>query len=242
MKNKKTILVTGGSVRLGRRICLDLASDGYNIIIHYNKSKKNAINLKKEILDNGNDCEIIKCDFNHKKQVGQLIRKSSKIFGSMYALVNNASIFENDKISNFNDKGWEKHMAINLYAPLKLSQDFYKYLSKGNKAHIINILDQNIVNPDTNFFSYSIAKYGLHGSTPILAKEFAPNISVNSIGPGPTLKNIHQSEKHFKNKKNNTLLKKGSPPEEISNTVKFILKSKSMTGQLIIVDGGEHIS
>ena len=242
MNIKKNILVTGGSVRLGGNICLDLANEGYNIIIHYNKSKKDALKLKKRILNIGVSCEIIHCNFLNKKEVGQLIKKSVKIFGSLYALINNASLFENDRVVNFKEKQWEKHLAINLYAPLKLSQDFFNNLPKNNEAHIINILDQNVINPDKNFFSYSISKYGLHGSTKILAKEFAPYILVNSVGPGPTLKNMHQSEKHFKNKKNSTLLKNGSPPVEISNTVKFILKSKSMTGQLIIVDGGEHIS
>ena len=134
MKNKKTVLVTGGSVRLGKKICIDLSLDGYNIIVHYNKSKKNALKLKKEILVNGGNCEIIKCDFSKKKEVGTLIKKSSKIFGPLYALINNASIFENDRIINFNEKQWEKHLTINLYSPLKLSQDLHQCLPKKKQS------------------------------------------------------------------------------------------------------------
>ena len=241
MKNTKTVLVTGGSMRLGRQICLDLAASGYNIIVHYNRSKKQALELKEKIIDLGGECEIIACNFSNKKEVSTLIKRSIKLLGPLFALVNNASIFENDNAKNFVNKQWEKHIAINLYAPLKLSQDFFKCLKLGKKGHIVNILDQNVVNPDTNFFSYSISKAGLHGATKILAKEFAPNIKVNSIAPGPTLRNVHQSEKHFKHKIKKTILKVGSPPKEISSTIKFILESKSMTGQLIIVDGGEHI-
>ena len=242
MKNNKTVLVTGGSMRLGRQICLDLAASGYNIIVHYNQSKKQALILKQKIIDLGVKCEIVTCDFSNKKDVGNLIKKSIKLLGPLFALVNNASIFENDNAKNFINKKWEKHLTINLYAPLKLSQDFFKCLKLSKKGHIVNILDQSVVNPDKNFFSYSISKAGLHSATKILAKEFAPNIKVNSIAPGPTLRNIHQSEKHFKNKIKKTILKVGSPPKEISSAIKFILDSKSMTGQLIIVDGGEHIS
>ena len=133
-------------------------------------------------------------------------------------------------------------MNINLYAPLLLSKEFKKQLPKKSSGHIINILDQNVINPDTSFFSYSISKSALLSATIIMAKSFAPNIRVNAIGPGPTLKNIHQSKKHFDKSLKKTLLKIGSPPEEIAKTVKFLLESKSITGQFIAVDGGEHLS
>ena len=241
MTENKVVLVTGGSLRVGRQICIDLAKDGYDVIIHYRKSKNQALNLKKEIIDMGVRCKTIQCDLSSSIQVGTLIKKSFKFFGSLYGLVNNASVFENDFAKSFNKKQWDKHISTNLFAPLKLSQDFYNINKKSN-SHIINILDQSVQNPDTNFFSYSISKLGLHGATKILAKEFSPNVKVNSVAPGPTLKNVHQSEKHFKAKKRKTILKIGSPPEEISSTIKFILQSRSMTGQIIIVDGGEHLS
>ena len=171
-----------------------------------------------------------------------MIKKSKKLFGPIHAIINNASLFLNDDIENLNDKLWYDHMNINLYAPLILSKEFKKHLPKKSNGHIINILDQNVVNADTSFLSYSIAKAALYAATPILAKSFAPNIRVNSIGPGPTLKNIHQSKKHFDKSLKNTILKIGSPPEEIAKSVKFLLESKSITGQFIAVDGGEHLS
>ena len=239
---KKTILITGGSQRIGRSIALFLKDSNYNFIIHYNKSSKPARELKNIINGHGRDCEIVKTDLSKISDVKNMIKSSKKFFGPIHAIVNNASLFINDNIENLNDKLWYDHMNINLYAPLIISKEFNKQLPKKSLGHIINILDQNVVNPDTSFFSYSISKSALLSATTIMAKSFAPNIRVNAIGPGPTLKNIHQSKKHFDKSIKNTLLKIGSPPEEIAKTVKFLLESKSITGQFIAVDGGEHLS
>ena len=239
---KKTILITGGSQRIGRSIALFLKDSNYNFIIHYNKSSKAARELKNIINSYGRDCEIVKTDLSKISDVKNMIKSSKKFFGPIHAIVNNASLFINDNIENLNDKLWYDHMNINLYAPLIISKEFNKQLPKKSLGHIINILDQNVVNPDTSFFSYSISKSALLSATTIMAKSFAPNIRVNAIGPGPTLKNIHQSKKHFDKSIKNTLLKIGSPPEEIARTVKFLLESKSITGQFIAVDGGEHLS
>ena len=239
---KKTILITGGSQRIGRSIALFLKDSNYNFIIHYNKSSKAARELKNIINGHGRDCEIVKTDLSKISDVKDIIKRSNKFFGPIHAIVNNASLFINDNIENLNDKLWYDHMNINLYAPLIISKEFNKQLPKKSLGHIINILDQNVVNPDTSFFSYSISKSALLSATTIMAKSFAPNIRVNAIGPGPTLKNIHQSKKHFDQSIKNTLLKIGSPPEEIAKTVKFLLESKSITGQFIAVDGGEHLS
>ena len=239
---KKTILITGGSQRIGRSIALFLKDSNYNFIIHYNKSSKAARELKNIINGHGRDCEIVKTDLSKISDVKDIIKRSKKFFGPIHAIVNNASLFINDNIENLNDKLWYDHMNINLYAPLIISKEFNKQLPKKSLGHIINILDQNVVNPDTSFFSYSISKSALLSATTIMAKSFAPNIRVNAIGPGPTLKNIHQSKKHFDKSIRNTLLKIGSPPEEIARTVKFLLESKSITGQFIAVDGGEHLS
>ena len=239
---KKTILITGGSQRIGRSIALFLKDSNYNFIIHYNKSSKAARELKNIINGHGRDCEIVKTDLSKINDVKNIIKRSKKFFGPISAIVNNASLFINDNIENLNDKLWYDHMNINLYAPLIISKEFNKQLPKKSLGHIINILDQNVVNPDTSFFSYSISKSALLSATTIMAKSFAPNIRVNAIGPGPTLKNIHQSKKHFDQSIKNTLLKIGSPPEEIAKTVKFLLESKSITGQFIAVDGGEHLS
>ncbi len=242
MKSNKTILITGGSKRIGKQICEDLALAGYNLIIHYNKSREDAKKLQKRIKELNVQCKIIKCDLRKRDTLESFFKKASTLIGPISCLINNASVFKNDKAVSFNIKQWDEHVAINLFAPLKLSQDFKKMLPKNMNGHIINILDQNVINPETSFFSYSVTKSALHSATIILAKAFAPNIRVNSIGPGPTIKNQHQSNKHFKNQVKKTLLKTGSSPKEISRSVKFILESTAITGQFIAVDGGEHLS
>ena len=154
---------------------------------------KSARELRNIINNSGSSCEIIKADLSRVSDVKNIIKKSKKHFGPIHAIINNASLFLNDDIENLNDKLWNDHMNINLYAPLLLSKEFKKQLPKKSSGHIINILDQNVINPDTSFFSYSISKSALLSATIIMAKSFAPNIRVNAIGPGPTLKNMHQS-------------------------------------------------
>ena len=242
MKKNSIALVTGGSKRIGKQICVDLAKNGYDIIIHYNKSKTSANILKSEIAALGVRCEIIKCNFNDRSQVDKFYSKASKLLGKISCLINNASVFENDKILNFTPKSWDKHLDTNLYAPIKLSKDFAKEYKNEKNGNIINILDQGVINPSIAFFSYNISKAALHSATVILAKSLAPNIRVNAIGPGPTIKNEYQSDKNFKKQVKSTLLKKGSKPTDISNTLNYILATESLTGQLIVVDGGEHLS
>ena len=242
MKKQSNVLITGGSQRIGKQICEDLAKAGYNIIIHYNNSASEAKKLQKKIIKHNVKCKIIKCDLRKRKDLNGFLKKATKLLGPIHCLINNASIFKNDNAFSFNIELWNEHLSINLYAPLKLSQDFKKLIPEKSNGHIINILDQCVLNPETTFFSYSISKSAMYTATIILAKSFAPNIQVNAIGPGPTLKNKHQTLKHFKKQVKKTILKIGSPPDEISKSVIFILKSKAITGQFIAVDGGEHLS
>ena len=206
MNKKNNVLITGGSVRIGKEIALAISNSSNNIIIHFHKSLREASTLKKSIEKLGSKCAVIKCDLSKKRGAEGLMKKASKFFGPINCLINNASVFENDNINNFTIGSWDKHMNVNLYAPLKFSQDLKKILPIKSKGHIINILDQNVLKPDISFLSYSLSKAALDSATKILAKSFAPNIRVNAIGPGPTIKNVHQSSKHFKEsvKKNTT--------------------------------------
>jgi len=242
VSKKNNILITGGSVRIGKEIALAISNSSNNIIIHYHQSFNQASALKKSVEKLGSQCAVIKCDLSKKRSTEGLIKRAGKFFGPINFLINNASVFENDNINNFTVDSWNKHMNVNLYAPLKFSRDLKKLLPTKSKGHIINILDQNVLKPDISFLSYSLSKAALYSATKILAKSFAPNIRVNSIGPGPTIKNVHQSSKHFEKSIKKTLLKIGSPPKEIARTVKFLLESNSITGQFIVVDGGEHLS
>ena len=242
MSKKNNILITGGSVRIGKEIALAISNSSNNIIIHYHQSFNQASALKKSVEKLGSQCAVIKCDLSKMRSTEGLIKRAGKFFGPINCLINNASVFENDNINNFTVDSWNKHMNVNLYAPLKFSRDLKKLLPSKSKGHIINILDQNVLKPDVSFLSYSLSKAALYSATKILAKTFAPNIRVNAIGPGPTIKNVHQSSKHFEKSIKKTLLKIGSPPKEIARTVKFLLESNSITGQFIVVDGGEHLS
>ena len=242
MSKKNNILITGGSVRIGKEIALAISNSSNNIIIHYHQSFNQASALKKSVEKLGSQCAVIKCDLSKKRSTEGLIKRAGKFFGPINFLINNASVFENDNINNFTVDSWNKHMNVNLYAPLKFSRDLKKLLPTKSKGHIINILDQNVLKPDISFLSYSLSKAALYSATKILAKSFAPNIRVNAIGPGPTIKNVHQSSKNFEKSIKKTLLKVGSPPKEIARTVKFLLESNSITGQFIVVDGGEHLS
>ena len=242
MSKKNNILITGGSVRIGKEIALAISNSSNNIIIHYHQSFNQASALKKSVEKLGSQCAVIKCDLSKKRSTEGLIKRAGKFFGPINFLINNASVFENDNINNFTVDSWNKHMNVNLYAPLKFSRDLKKLLPTKSKGHIINILDQNVLKPDISFLSYSLSKAALYSATKVLAKSFAPNIRVNAIGPGPTIKNVHQSSKNFEKSIKKTLLKVGSPPKEIARTVKFLLESNSITGQFIVVDGGEHLS
>ena len=242
MSKKNNILITGGSVRIGKEIALAISNSSNNIIIHYHQSFNQASALKKSVEKLGSQCAVIKCDLSKKRSTEGLIKRAGKFFGPINFLINNASVFENDNINNFTVDSWNKHMNVNLYAPLKFSRDLKKLLPTKSKGHIINILDQNVLKPDISFLSYSLSKAALYSATKVLAKSFAPNIRVNAIGPGPTIKNVHQSSKNFEKSIKKTLLKIGSPPKEIARTVKFLLESNSITGQFIVVDGGEHLS
>jgi len=156
-------------------------------------------------------------------------------------LINNASLFENDNIEKFDDAKFDKHISINLKSPSILSRDFFKYIKK-NSGNIINIIDQRIFKLTPHFFSYTLSKTGLGTLTKVSAMKFAPNVRVNGIAPGPTLKNKRQSEKHFKKQWQGTLLKKKVKTENISKTVKFLINNDNITGQIIPVDSGQSIA
>ena len=234
-------LITGGAKRIGKKIAKNLARDGWKVVIHYNKNNISAKKLKGEIIKNKGSAEIIKCDLNNYSSVKNLIEKSKEKFGSLSLLINNASKFENDDISKINSDSWDSHNNINLKAPLFLSRDFSKQIKKGAPGIIINIIDQRIFFPNPEFISYTSSKQSLMWLTQTLAQALSPQIRVCAIGPGPTLQGARQSKKDFENQSLSTPLMIGSNPEEIYQAVKFIIDMPSFTGQMITLDGGEHL-
>ena len=240
-KIKKTVLITGGSKRIGLKIAKTLLQNNFNVIITFNKSKKAAIELCSAFNKKDKICYALKVDLKKNSQVLKMFEKARKVAGPISCLINNASIFEYDNISNLKSKNWNNHLQANLEAPIFLSQAFYKALPKSMDGNIINILDQRVLNLTPHFLSYTISKTALWTATKTLALDLAPRIRVNAIGPGPTIKSIHQSAKQFKAQCKSTPLKIGADPEDIAKAVLFLISIKSITGQLIVIDGGQHL-
>ena len=234
-------IVTGGSKRIGKSIVKKLSFLGWKVIIHYNSNKNDALSLQKEIQKKGGAASIIKANLNSSKATEELISKSEKKFGKLTLLVNNASIFENDSVHSLTIDTWDTHNNVNTKAPLLLSQSFAKLLPKKEPGVIINIIDQRVFSPRPDFISYSSSKNSLFWLTKVLAQALSPKIRVCAIGPGPTLKGARQTNNDFKNQSESVPLGNGSSPEEVSQAIEFILNSSSFTGQMIALDGGEHL-
>ena len=237
----KKIFITGGATRIGAAIAKSLADYETIITIHYNRSKKNALKLKKELEDLGSEVYLLKADLNNHKQTHALLKLAYKKMKGLNCLINNASLFEDDSLYNFTDKSFTKHLNINLKAPAILIQNFKKLL-KNSEGNIINIIDQRVEKLTPYFFSYTISKSSLVTLTKTAAMKLAPNIRVNGISPGPTLKNSRQSETHFKKQWKSVLLKKKVRLENVCEGVKFLIKNDNITGEIINIDSGQRLA
>ena len=240
MKRKK-IIITGGATRIGAAIAKSLADYETTIAIHYNKSKGSALKLKKELENLGSEVYLLKADLDNLKQTQTLLKLAYKKMKGLNCLINNASLFENDNLHNFTEKSFTKHLNINLKAPAILIQNFKKLL-KNSEGNIINIIDQRVEKLTPYFFSYTLSKSSLVTLTKTAAMKLAPNIKVNGISPGPTLKNSRQSESHFKKQWKSVLLKKKVELESICNGVKFLIKNDNITGEIINIDSGQRLA
>jgi len=241
MKNKN-LLITGAATRVGKSIALHFAEKGWNIALHYFRSSLKAKKLKKIIEQKFVKVILIKADLKNPKQIEKIMKMGRKKLGTIDCLVNNAALFEKDDISNFTTKGWNNHLNINLLAPAILTKEFAKQASKKTVSNIINIIDQRIFNLTPFFMSYTISKSGLQTLTETMAMRLGPNIKVNAIAPGPTIKSKRQTDKHFRNQVRSTLLKKSVKAEDICNAVEFLISNNSITGQIIAVDSGQNLS
>ena len=263
MKNKN-LLITGAATRVGKAIALHFALKwGWNIAIHYFKSfeeakllsdeiKNNFWILSRELNNNANIIDakqewknrkvvLIKADLKNPKEVEKIVPLAKKKLGRIDCLINNAALFEKDDILNFTTKGWNDHLNINLLAPTILTKQFAKQASKRTVSNIINIIDQKIFNLTPFFMSYTISKSGLQTLTKTMAMRLAPNIKVNGIAPGPTIKSKRQTDRHFRNQVKFTLLKKSVRLEDICDAVEFLVNNNSITGQIITVDSGQNL-
>ena len=235
------IIITGGATRIGAAIAKSLADYDTTIAIHYNKSKANAFKLKKELESLGSEVYLLKADLNNSKQTQKLLSLACNKMKGLNCLINNASLFENDNLQNFTEKSFTKHLNVNLKAPAILIQNFKKLL-KNSEGNIINIIDQRVEKLTPFFFSYTLSKSSLVTLTKTSAMKLAPNIKVNGISPGPTLKNSRQSESNFKNQWKSVLLKKKVKLENICDGIKFLIKNDNITGEIINIDSGQRLA
>ncbi len=243
-------LVTGGALRLGRAMALRLAKRGADIVVHYASSEAPAQAVASEAREMGVNAVALQADLLDAGAVAGLVPQAAAALGRpLDVLINNASIFEYDNLETADGESWARHMDSNLRAPVFLTQAFAAQapdlgndgepLAMGN---VINMIDQRVRKPTPEFMTYSLAKAGLWAFTKTAAQALAPRIRVNGIGPGPTLVGARQSEEHFANQRKATILQRGSDPGEICRAMEFILDSPGLTGQLLCLDGGQHLA
>jgi len=235
------VLVTGAAKRIGRAIALDLARHGWNVAVHYRNSAADAVDLVRQIEAAGRRAVSLQADLADEAQTSRLISRAAEALGPLTCLVNNASLFEMDKIETVTRESWDAHIETNLRAPLVLSQAFARQLPAEATGAIVNMLDQRVWNLTPYFLSYTVAKTGLWALTRTLALALAPRIRVNGIGPGPTLPSPRQTPEQFARQCQAMPLGRGTTPDEICAAVRFILDAAAMTGQMIALDGGQHL-
>jgi len=251
MTNKPRALVTGAARRLGRAMALDLAAAGWDVVIHYHSAADPAEATAAEARTLGANAAPLQADFLIEDQTGNLIaRAADALGGPLSLLINNASVFENDLVSSATRQSWDRAIESNLRAPVRLTQDFAAQAPQAATddngelvagACAINMLDQRVWKPTPFFMSYTLAKSALHTFTRTAAQALAPHVRVNAIGPGPTLIGERQSPSHFARQRGSCILGRGANPEDVIAAMRFILTCKAFTGQMLAIDGGQHL-
>jgi NAD(P)-dependent dehydrogenase (short-subunit alcohol dehydrogenase family) len=234
-------LVTGGGKRIGRAIVLELARAGFDVVIHYRASHAAAEAVADEVRALGRKAATVTADLAVEAEVKSLVPASVKAIGGPLAvLVNNASVFEDDRVGSLGRETWDAHIETNLRAPIVLAEAFAAQASEG--ASIVNLLDQRVLKPDPRFISYALSRNGLWWATRTLAQALAPGVRVNGVGPGPTLPSVHQSPADFDAEARGTLLQRAGSPGAVAAAVRWLVDAELVTGQMIAVDGGQHLA
>lgn len=234
-------LVTGGGKRIGRAIALELARAGFDVIIHYRSSGDAAEAVADEVRALGRKAATVKADLAVEAQARTLVADAAQAIGGPLAvLVNNASVFEDDRVGSLGRETWDAHIETNLRAPIVLAETFAEQAPDGSA--IVNLLDQRVLKPDPRFISYALSRNGLWWATRTLAQALAPRIRVNGVGPGPTLPSVHQSAADFEAEARAVPLQRAGSPEAVASAVRWLVDAELVTGQMIAVDGGQHLA
>jgi len=237
-----TALVTGGAKRIGKAIVEDLAAHGFAIAIHANRSFAEAEALASRISADGGRAAAIRADLTDIAAAAGLIGTARAALGPVSLLVNCASVFEDDSALDFDWESWDRHFAIHLKAPVLLAGTFAKALPSDREGLVVNVIDQRVWRPTPRYFSYTLSKSALWMATRTMAQALAPRVRVNAIGPGPTLKNARQDDADFARQVDGLMLKRGPALEEFGATIRYLWRARSVTGQMIALDGGQHLA
>ena len=235
-------LVTGGAQRIGRAIALALAREGYAVALHIRRSRAEADRLCAEIAAAGGRAAVVSGDLADQDAVLRLVPAAAAAVGPLTLLVNNAAEFEFDEIGQLTRERFDRHLAVNLRAPIFLAQSFAAQVPAGADAAIINLTDQRVFKPTPRFFSYGLSKSALSAATTTLAQALAPAIRVNAVAPGPTLPSPRQDADMFARQQRVLPLARGPTPQDIADAVLYLAAAKSVTGVTIAVDGGQHLA
>jgi NAD(P)-dependent dehydrogenase (short-subunit alcohol dehydrogenase family) len=238
----KTVLVTGGAKRIGRAIAVDLARMGFAVAIHYRSSKADADALAAEIRDDGGRAAIFEADLASAQDIEVMFKGILDDLGPVGLLVNNASIFSEDELRHFDWETWDRHFAVHVKAPVLLSRLFAEALPAQSSGLIVNMIDQRVWKLTPRFFTYTLSKSTLWTATQTMAQALAPRIRVNAIGPGPTLLGERQSAADFDAQVKGLILERATNLSEFGATIAYLWNAASVTGQMIALDGGQHLA
>ncbi|HEX6866184.1 MAG TPA: SDR family oxidoreductase [Caulobacteraceae bacterium] len=238
MARRGAALVTGAARRIGRALALTAAEAGYDVVVHHRESEEDAEATARAVRKADVRAAVLAADLT-QADPRELIDKATEALGPVTLLVNNASVFLDDRLETFTRESWDAHMEANLHAPIALTKAFAAALD--GEGLVVNLVDQRVWRPNPQFFTYSLAKAGLWWATRTMAQSLAPRIRVNAIGPGPTLPSIHQGDSDFEAEASGVLLGKRTTPEEIAGALRYLIDASSVTGQMIAVDAGQHL-
>jgi NAD(P)-dependent dehydrogenase (short-subunit alcohol dehydrogenase family) len=241
MSTRGVALVTGGAKRIGAAIVERLAAEGYAVAIHCNASRTEAEALAAKIKAKGGNAQVFAADLVDASAVAGLVPAVAKAMGPVTLLVNNASLFLNDRLQTFEVLDWNRQFSVNLRAPSALAQAMAKALPEDMHGAIINIVDQRVQKLTPEFYAYTLTKSALWTATRTMAQSLAPRIRVNAVSPGPTVGNIHDGDAGVMQEAAGTLLGLKVAPEAIAEAVAYLAQAEFVTGQMISVDSGQHL-
>lgn len=245
--SKGAALVTGAGQRIGKALAIALAEEGFDVAVHYRSSDAGARETADAVAARGRKTALVKADLSNDAETAAVVPDAAQKIGALTLLVNSASRFEPDEIATITPESWQAHMSANLFAPVRLAQAFAaQWAERANtnaSAQIVNIIDQRVLKLTPQFFSYTLSKAALWTATQTMAQALGPKgVRVNAIAPGPVLKNPRQSDEDWARQNAATVLGYGAKPGDIAAALIYLLKARATTGQLLTVDGGQHLA